>query len=207
MAIHNIFHAGEGCVTAACGPNAWSMYPRPDIVCDKEYKGPGQYQGYVTRRLAGPSQTFVSDGGFDPVIRYLRGVTFAANDELAMILVPRHWSLMTVQLQVYVQADVFGTDTGMNPTAATGQNAVFDVILRTPACPTVGTVAGDVVLAAAVPTATAQYARYAVPAASEFSAANRLLVLKFTTPPADWTKVNFELTARMENVRDIGRPT
>lgn len=205
MATHNIFHAGEGGVANAFGSNAWAMYPRPDIVCNKEYKGPGQYSGAVTRRIAGTATRYVSDGGLDPLIRYLRGATVVNGDELAMIVIPAHWRINSITAQVYNADEMSGVYEGGATGAATGATGVMSLLLRQPACTALGLTAADQVLAATVNLNTSAYNSYTATAAT--SVGNRLIVAGLTTVPTDWTKVNFEVTVMMEKVRDIGRPT
>ena len=217
----NIFDGGEGGVANAFGPNAWAMFPRPDIIPDKEYKGPGQYGGAVTRRItSGPAAGYVSDGGDDAVMRYLKSATFAVGDQLRMIIIPRHWQLESVTIQVYRARDVFGVHTGqVHPlpqgtaplnstlplTTPAGTATTFAVVLETPAFGAV--TATELDLVTGLDASLELYRSVAVDAANQFSTVNRTLNVKIEALPSDITNWNFELTAMMRNVRDIGRPT
>lgn len=208
MTTHNIFHGGEAGISTVTGPNAWGMYPRPDIVVNKTYKSGGQYSGNVTRRVCGARNVYQSDGGEDPVIRYLKQTTFAADDELAMIIIPAHYRLRSLTVQVYAQGEqqgVFeGGQTGQPVSPAAPANGVMNVILRQPASAALGLAAADVAVVSGLVVNTTRYNVYD---SNSVSVGNRLVVVTFPTAPTDWNAVDFEITALLENIRDIGRPT
>lgn len=201
MATHNIFQGGEGGVDTAFGQNAWAIYPRPDISPTAEYKGPGQYSGAVSLRVSGKTNKYASDGGASPLVRYLKTANVADGDDLAAIIVPAHWRLNSVTFQVYLADEASGVYEGGAAAAASGQTGTYSVFLvDSVAATTTPVITGA--QGAALPLNATSYANVDV---NTVATNNRVLVIRLPTAPTDWSKANFEITAMMEKVRDIGR--